>query len=146
MAGRSMVRTPAVCTSKCPWSRYCAPNCSQQLFHQRLSFQCVCVFVTVNVGLCYRPRTLEKTRKRHKYAAHITLNPAVRSWYSSSKLKENLNEAAVAHHLNANNYTSRNRRAGKTLKDNRQFEVLQQEDLHNLCTVEYKPLRSSVYL
>lgn len=141
MAGRSMVRTPAVCTSKCPWSRYRAPNCSQQLFHQRLSFKCVCVFVTVNVGLCYWPRTLEKTS-----AAHITPNPAVRSWYSSSKRKESLNEAAVALHLNANNYTSRNRRAGETLKDNRQFEALKPEDLHNLCTVECKALRSPVLL
>lgn len=111
-----MVRTPAVCMSKCPWSRYWAPNCSQQLFHQCLSFKCARVFVTVNVGLRYRPRTLEKTRKRHTYAAHITLNPAGRSWYSSSKLKENLNEAAVAHRLDANNYRSCNRKAWENIK------------------------------
>lgn len=34
-----------------------------------------------------------------------------------------------------------NAKHAKTLKGNKQFEVIQPEELHNLCTVEYKALR-----
>lgn len=58
------------------------------------------------------------------------------SYYSSSKLTRNLTEAAVQ--TITQPVTAKH---GKTLKGNRQFKVLQQEELCNLCTAEYKALR-----
>lgn len=78
----------------------------------------------LNVGVSYGPGARQRTRKRHTYAAHIALNPASKSCYSSSKLTSDLHEAAVAHDFSANSCVTAKHR--KTLKGNRKFKVRQQ--------------------